>query len=139
MKIRRYQPGDRDAVIALWTDCELVRPWNDPQKDINRKLADSAELFFVGTDNDRIIATIMVGYEGHRGWVNYLAVSPQSRGQGLGRELMTHAEQVLLEMKCPKLNLQVRETNTAVLEFYRSIGYEVDAAVSLGKRLIPDN
>ena len=81
----------------------------------------------------------MIGYEGHRGWVNYLAVKPALQGSGLGRQLMQRAEQELLQVGCPKLNLQVRETNQQVLDFYNAIGYKVDAAVSLGKRLIPDD
>ena len=80
----------------------------------------------------------MAGYDGHRGWVNYLAVAPGQRGQGLGAALMQHIEQQLLALGCPKLNLQVRSSNTAVLDFYRHLGYAQDEVVSLGKRLIPD-
>lgn len=138
MKISIYQPAQEDAVIQLWKACELVKPWNDPHKDIARKLNDSPDLFFVGHIDEELVAAAMAGYEGHRGWVNYLAVSPQHRGASLGRKMMEHIEEVLLARGCPKINLQVRESNTAVLDFYAAIGYQVDAAVSLGKRLIPD-
>ena len=95
-------------------------------------------MFLVGTVDATLIASIMAGYEGHRGWVNYLAVAPSLRGRGYGRQLMRHVEQLLMERGCPKVNIQVRATNTDVIEFYRRIGYAQDEAVSLGKRLIPD-
>jgi ribosomal protein S18 acetylase RimI-like enzyme len=80
----------------------------------------------------------MAGYEGHRGWVNYLAVAPRLRGKGLGRALMQHVEKALLQRGCPKINLQVRESNREAIEFYRHLGYLQDESVSLGKRLIDD-
>jgi len=146
VKIEVFTSGDHDAVVDLWRRCDLVRPWNDPDKDIARKLADSPDLFFIARlqqghveDKTPLVAAAMAGYEGHRGWVNYLAVDPQYRGTGIGKEIMQHIEAELLSRGCPKINLQVRETNTDVIAFYRSIGYDVDAAVSMGKRLIPDN
>ena len=138
MKIRPFHVSDAPAVVALWQDCGLSRPWNDPHKDIARKLEVQRELFLVGTVDATLIASIMAGYEGHRGWVNYLAVAPSLRGRGYGRQLMRHVEQLLMERGCPKVNIQVRATNTDVIEFYRRIGYAQDEAVSLGKRLIPD-
>nr|WP_315230295.1 GNAT family acetyltransferase [uncultured Albidiferax sp.] len=138
MHIRPYQETDEAAVVALWQACGLTRPWNDPHQDIARKLKVQRELFLVGETDGRVIATAMAGYDGHRGWVNYLAVAPGERGQGLGAALMQHIEQQLLALGCPKLNLQVRSSNTAVLDFYRHLGYAQDEAVSLGKRLIPD-
>lgn len=138
MNIRSFRIMDEAAVIALWRSCELVKPWNDPHKDILRKLTTQADLFLVGEIEDRIVATVMAGFDGHRGWVNYLAVSPQHRKAGLGRTLMQHVEAALEARGCPKLNLQVRTTNHAVLEFYKRIGYEQDDVVSLGKRLIAD-
>jgi ribosomal protein S18 acetylase RimI-like enzyme len=96
------------------------------------------ELFLVGLLEKALVASVMGGYEGHRGWVNYLAVSPDYRGRGYGRALMTRIEELLLAMGCPKLNIQVRATNAQVLEFYREIGYAQDDVVSLGKRLIAD-
>ncbi len=138
MELRPYAAADESAVVELWRRCELTRPWNDPHKDIQRKLTTQPELFLVGESGGRIIATIMAGYDGHRGWVNYLAVAPEHRAKGLGRRLMRHVEERLTDMGCPKLNMQVRASNADVLEFYRKIGYSIDDAVSLGKRLIPD-
>ncbi|MEJ2479250.1 MAG: GNAT family acetyltransferase [Acidihalobacter sp.] len=136
--IRPYAPDDLSAVIALWETCGLVVPWNDPQCDIRRKLdADSAG-FLVGELDTRLVASVMAGYEGHRGWLNYLAVDPGFRGKGLGRDMVQAAEALLLGRGCPKVNLQIRAGNVAVAEFYRRLGYRVDAAVGLGKRLIPD-
>lgn len=138
MKIRPYTPADETAVIALWQRCELTRPWNDPRKDIERKLTVQPELFFVGERDGFVLATAMAGFDGHRGWINYLAVSPEVQKQGLGRQLMTHVEQALTAMGCPKLNLQVRAGNAQALAFYQAIGYEQDEVVSMGKRLISD-
>ncbi len=138
MKIRIFSLADEAAVVALWQRCELTRAWNDPHKDIHRKLAVQPELFLVGEFDGLLIATVMAGYDGHRGWVNYLAVDPDHRNAGYGRTLMRHVEAELEARGCPKLNMQVRTSNSAVLEFYRRIGYSVDDAVSLGKRLIPD-
>ena len=138
MLIRPFTEIDTDSVVALWEASGLTRPWNDPRKDIARKLEVQRELFLVGELDGRIVATAMAGYEGHRGWVNYLAVDPSERGAGHGRAIMAEVERLLTEGGCPKLNLQVRSDNEQALEFYRALGYSVDAAVSLGKRLIPD-
>lgn len=138
VSIRPFEPTDRDDVVTLWIECGLTRPWNDPDKDIERKLADSAEWFFVAIEEERLIASMMVGYDGHRGWVNYLAVATSHRERGLGRHLMTYAEQLLTDVGCPKLNLQVRTSNRDVLTFYESLNYQIDDCVSLGKRLIAD-
>lgn len=138
LHIRPYQEPDRDRIVDLWQVCGLTRPWNDPHKDIARKLSIQRELFLVGEVDGRLVATAMAGYEGHRGWVNYLAVDPLCQRRGYGRDLMDHIEQRLLEVGCPKLNLQVRSSNTAVIEFYRRLGYSIDETVSLGKRLIAD-
>ena len=96
-------------------------------------------MFLVGLDQGTVMASAMVGYEGHRGWVNYLAVDPRHRGKGYARQLMDEAENLLLDRKCPKLNLQIRSTNTQAIEFYRALGYELDHATGMGKRLIPDD
>jgi ribosomal protein S18 acetylase RimI-like enzyme len=137
--IRAFRKGDEDAVIALWQECGLTRPWNNPGNDIARKMAVQPELFLVGLVDDKIIATLMAGYEGHRGWVNYVAVAPEHRRQGFGRVLMQEAEERLLALGCPKVNIQVRSSNLDALGFYKGIGYLQDEAVSLGKRLISDN
>jgi len=138
LEIRPYREADEDAVVALWHECDLVRPWNDPIKDIGRKLRIQRDLFLVGFRNGRLVATVMAGYEGHRGWVNYLAVAPDSRKRGFGRLLMGEAEARLREMGCPKINLQVRRSNAEAARFYRSMGYAEDDVLSMGKRLIED-
>jgi ribosomal protein S18 acetylase RimI-like enzyme len=138
MDIRRFEPEDEAAVVALWEACRLTRPWNDSHKDIARKLAVQPELFLVGVVDGTVVASVMAGYEGHRGWVNYLAVSPRFRGQGFGRALMQHVERALTERGCPKLNLQVRRSNREAIDFYKHLGYAEDESVSLGKRLIVD-
>jgi ribosomal protein S18 acetylase RimI-like enzyme len=137
--IRPFRSGDTEAVVALWHQAGLVVPWNDPYRDIERKLTVQPELFLVVEGvAGAVIGTAMAGYDGHRGWVNYLAVDEAHRGSGLGAELMAETERLLAERGCPKLNLQVRSSNAGVIEWYRTLGYEPDNAVSLGKRLIPD-
>ena len=138
MEIRPFAEADEEAVVRLWERCGLTRPWNDPRKDIARKLAVRRDLFLMGVVADEVIGSVMVGYDGHRGWINYLAVAPEHRRQGRGRALMAEAERLLLEMGCPKINLQVRGGNAEAQAFYRRIGYAVDDVISLGKRLIPD-
>ncbi|WP_243648389.1 GNAT family acetyltransferase [Agromyces fucosus] len=138
VRIRSFDVADTEPVVELWRSAGLVVPWNDPYRDIERKLAVQPELFLVGESDGAVVATAMIGYDGHRGWVNYLAVDLERRGERLGALLMAEAERLLTERGCPKLNLQVRSTNTGVIEFYRSLGYRVDEVVSLGKRLVPD-
>lgn len=138
MKIRPFASEDTEAVIALWQTCGLVRPWNDPRKDIARKLAVQPELFLVGVDEDQIIASAMGGYDGHRGSAYYVAVSPHHRGKAYGLAIMTELETKLLAMGCPKINLFVRSGNEKVEAFYARLGYEPETARSHGKRLIPD-
>ncbi len=138
MKIRLFKETDRNAVIELWQACGLTRPWNDPDRDITRKLNIQPELFFVGEVGKRVIASAMAGYDGHRGSVFYLAISPGYQGFGYGRLMMQRIEDALKAMGCPKLNIVVRTSNEKVLEFYDHLGYATDEVVSLGKRLIPD-
>jgi ribosomal protein S18 acetylase RimI-like enzyme len=135
VQIRPFEPADEKSVVALWQRCDLVRPWNDPHQDIQRKLRVSPELFLVGTLDGQIVATVMAGYEGHRGWLNYLAVAPEFQRRGFARALVTEAERLLWEVGCPKINLQIRSSNHSVVEFYRHLGYSVDDVVSMGKRL----
>lgn len=139
MNIRSYQETDEDAVIALWQSCGLVVAHNDPRKDIARKLQVGRDLFLVAEEGGDIVASVMGGYDGHRGWVNYLAVSPDHQRKSYGTIMMRAIEKLLLERGCPKLNLQIRHTNEVVIDFYNSIGYGEDAVVSMGKRLIPDH
>ena len=138
MRIRELRRGEEEAVVALWLACALTRPWNDPRKDIERKLAHSPSLFLVGLDDDELVGSVMAGYDGHRGWINYLAVHPSWQGQGLGRALMEAAEERLRALGCPKINLQVREGNEAAAAFYDAIGYEQQELVDFGKRLVSD-
>lgn len=139
MQIRQFAVADTEHVVALWAAAGLTKPWNDPRKDIARKLTVQPELFIVAEDESgTIIGTAMAGYDGHRGWLYYLATAPDARGAGVGRALVEHVEQALLNLGCPKLNLQVRTSNPHPLGFYERLGYSVDETTSLGKRLIAD-
>jgi ribosomal protein S18 acetylase RimI-like enzyme len=138
LEIRPFQPGDGGAVLELWRLCELVRPTNDPAKDIARKLKVRGDLLLVGSSEGKIVASAMVGYEGHRGWINYLAVSPEHRKQGIGRRMMEEAERRLRAEGCPKINLQVRSSNPGAVAFYAAMGYLQDDVLSFGKRLEHD-
>jgi len=135
MIVRAYENKDREDVIALWHECGLVVPQNNPAKDIDRKLQVDRDLFIIGANENGVIATVMGGYEGHRGWVNYLAVKPSEQGKGYGHLMMRSVEEKIMEKGCPKINLQVRATNEDVIAFYRAIGYSTDDVVALGKRL----
>jgi ribosomal protein S18 acetylase RimI-like enzyme len=139
MLIRPFREEDTEEVVALWGAAGLLRPQNDPRRDIARKLAVQRELFLVVEDGGRLVGAGMAGYEGHRGWINYLAVLPEERGRGIGRALMAEFEARLRALGCPKVSLQVREGNDDALRFYEHLGFRVDAAVSMGKRLIPDD
>jgi ribosomal protein S18 acetylase RimI-like enzyme len=138
LEIRSYEAADREALVTLWNLCGLVRPANDPFRDIDRKLRVRGDLLRVGVSAGQIVASVMVGYEGHRGWLNYLAVDPGHRQKGIGRQMVREAERLLAAEGCPKVNLQVRTTNTEAIKFYTAIGYAQDDALSFGKRLEPD-
>jgi len=138
IEIRTFRPEDQEAVVALWQRCGLIRTWNDPRRDIARKQRVQPELFLVGTVDGAVVAAVMAGYEGHRGWINYLAVLPEHRRAGLGRAMMAAAEGRLKTLGCPKVNLQVRRDNPEVIAFYARLGYLEDAVVSMGKRLEHD-
>jgi ribosomal protein S18 acetylase RimI-like enzyme len=135
--VRPFETEDEAPVVDLWRRCRLTVPWNDPHEDIALKRAFQPDLFFVGTIAGQIVATVMAGYEGHRGWINYLGVAPQVRRRGIGRRMMQEAERALRELGCVKINLQVRETNQAVIAFYERLGFSNDHVLSLGKRLKP--
>ncbi|MCZ0867236.1 GNAT family acetyltransferase [Dasania sp. GY-19] len=139
MKIRAYNESDKEEVISLWSDCGLVAPQNDPAKDIERKLKVDPDLFLVGVNENGIVASVMGGYEGHRGWINYLAVKPSEQRKGYGQAVMQAVEALIKQKGCPKINLQVRTTNKAVIAFYSAIGYGNDNVVGLGKRLEYDS
>ncbi len=136
--IRPFEAADRTALIELWRRCDLTRPWNDPGRDIDRKLARDSELLLVGLVREQLVATVMAGYDVHRGWVNYLAVDPATRGEGHGAAMMHAAEVRLRALGCPKINLQIRTSNLDAVRFYETIGYSTDDVVSMSRRLIDD-
>ena len=136
--IRTFALEDEEAVIEIWRDCHLLRPWNDPHLDIKRKMAFQKDLFFVGVLEDKVIATAMFGYDGHRGWLYYFAVSPFYQGKGYAKQLLAHGEHSLTALGCPKINMQIRNDNINIIEFYERLGYQKDDVLSYGKRLIKD-
>jgi ribosomal protein S18 acetylase RimI-like enzyme len=147
MEIRAFAPADTETVVALWEECGLTRPWNDPRRDIERKLQVQPELFLVGTEGvetadggaqEAVVATAMAGHEGHRGWLYYVAVAPALRGGGRARALVAEVERLLTEAGCPKLQLMVRSGNDDALAAWSALGYERQDVVVLGKRLIED-
>lgn len=125
-------------VVDLWKRCGLIASANNPHADIRRKMEVSPELFLVGTLDSAVVATAMAGYEGHRGWINYMAVAPHLQRTGYGRQMMERAEFLLRERGCPKINLQVRSSNKAVADFYRRLGFSFNDVLSMGKRLLTD-
>ncbi len=138
IEISPYDANDESEVIALWNACGLVTHTNDPRKDINRKLEVDRNLFLVGRNQNALVATVMGGYEGHRGWINYLAVAPLGRRKGYGQKMMAAVEGLIGKKGCPKINLQVRAANEDVIEFYKALGYRVDDVIGLGERLKVD-
>jgi len=145
LRIRAFEDADEDAVVALWQAAGLTRPWNDPHRDIARKKRVQRDLFLVAEDSPSaagqgagVVGSAMAGFDGHRGWVYYLAVAPERQGAGIGKRLMAEVEALLLALGCPKVNVQVRSGNEPVAAFYDGLGYTPDGATGLGKRLIPD-
>ncbi|WP_282837106.1 GNAT family acetyltransferase [Microbacterium flavum] len=136
--IRPFSLSDTDAVVALWQETGLTRPWNNPYQDISRKLTVQPELFLVATEEGALVGTVMAGYDGHRGWLYYLASAPERRGEGIARRLVERAEELLREMGCPKVQLMVRPENGGVHDFYAAIGYESFDIWATAKRLIAD-
>ena len=136
--IRSFQEGDEEALVSLWNMCKLTVPWNNPYKDIARKLKVQAELFLVGYLEDKLIASVMAGYDGHRGWINYFAVHPDFQARGYGKQLMDNVENGLRELGCPKINLQIREGNDKVFSYYQKLGFVEEKRINMGKRLEDD-
>lgn len=126
---------DRDTVIALWQLTGLTRPWNDPQADFDLALANSTSAILLARESAELVGSVMVGFDGHRGWVYYLASDPVRRGEGIGRELMMAAERWLRERGCPAIRLMVRSDNEAAKAFYAALGYEVQEVATIGRRL----
>jgi ribosomal protein S18 acetylase RimI-like enzyme len=136
VEIMPYRSEDQSEVVALWkTVFPDDPPWNEPVSVIRRKLTVQPQLFLIGHLNGQIVGTVIAGFDGVRGWIHHLAVRAECRHKGIGTMLMRSAEQGLEALGCPKVNLQVRATNTAVISFYRSLGYDVEERASLGKRL----
>ena len=138
MQIRPFEEADTEAVVALWQAAGLTRPWNDPHKDIARKLKVQRELFLVAEDAAGLCGSVMAGYDGHRGSVNYMAVAPERQGGGIGRALLLRVREDLLAMGCCKINLQVRSDNLQAREYFRQLGFSDDACVGMGLRLEAD-
>lgn len=139
--IRAFAASDTEAVVALWEACELTRPWNDPRADIARKAAVQPELFLVGVQHgsERVVGSVMAGYDGHRGWLYYLATDPAHRGRGIARALVAEAERRLEAMGCPKVQLMVRGENAGVVGLYDALGYGTDDVLVRSRRLIADS
>ena len=135
MKFRSYSSEDRDQVISLWQRVlPDNQPHNDPSRVVDEKLSVD-EMLFVAEDTGVIIGTAMAGYDGHRGWLYSVAVDPQQRRNGIGRGLVKLAIQTFKSLGCVKVNLQVRATNSQVVEFYESLGFAVEDRISMGKLL----
>lgn len=134
-EIVKYKSAFQFAVVDLWKKCGLIVPQNDPVQDIRKKIDFQPDLFFVALLNDNVIGSIMVGYEGHRGWLNYLAVLPEHQNHGYGRKMVEKAVYELEKLDCGKINLQVRRSNVSAVEFYRHLGFKEDDVTSMGKRL----
>ena len=133
--IRPFQEGDVDVLVSLWNICKLIVPWNITYKDIARKLKVQAELFLVGYLEDKLIASVMAGYDGHRGWINYFAVHPDFQARGYGKQLVDNVENRLRELGCPKINLQIREENDKVFSYYQKLGFVEEKRINMGKRI----
>lgn len=133
MQIVELDPTLAPDAVALWHVCGLTRPWNDPLADLERALEGPASTVLGAVEAGRLVGTVMVGHDGHRGWVYYLAVDPELRRQGLGRALMQSAESWLREQGTPKVQLMVRADNEAVLAFYERLGYADQRVAVLGR------
>jgi ribosomal protein S18 acetylase RimI-like enzyme len=135
MAIEPLAPEYIDQTVALWRETGLIRPWNDPRDDLRRALAGTASTILALVEEGTLLATAMVGHDGHRGWVYYLAVAPGAQYQGHGRAMMDACEAWLIERGLPKLNLMLRAENTAALGFYTAIGYTKDDVIVFSRRL----
>lgn len=133
--IEELAPEEASASVALWTQAGLTRPWNDATGDFLRAVAGPASVVLGIRENGQLIGSAMVGHDGHRGWVYYLAVADAARGRGLGRELMSAAEAWLVERGMPKIQFMVRSDNDAVINFYDHLGYTKQDCVVVGRRL----
>ena len=124
-----------EAAVALWSEAGLLRPWNDPRADIRLALAGPSSAMIAARAQARLAATVMVGWDGHRGWIYYLAVARDLQRQGIGARMVKAAEDWLAQRGAPKLNLLVRAENDAVLSFYQSLGYRRSDSILLQRVL----
>ena len=138
-RLRPLRAGDENELVSLWNDCNLVRPWNNPRRDIeSARSSPSSEIFvaLAGDGEERIVGSVMAGYDGHRGWVYYVAAHPEHRSRGLGGQLMRHAESWLEGLGAPKVMLMIREENEGVRRFYEGLGYEVERRTVMSRRMV---
>ena len=133
LEIRPFVIEDTDQVLEVWSLAGMTTPERNPRSDIQKKLRHSPESFFVGTLEGKIVATVMVGYDGHRGWIYSLAVTPELQRKGIGSQMMGHAESWLRQQGCLRAKLQIDEARGDVAGFYRKLGYEVQPLVSMAK------
>jgi ribosomal protein S18 acetylase RimI-like enzyme len=137
--VRPFCAGDTEPVVSLWHACGLTRPWNNPYRDIERKLAQQPDLFLVAEIDQQVVGTVMAGYEGHRGWLYYVGVHPAHQRRGIGSALVQRAVEQLRLCGCPKVNLLVREDNPGAEAFYQELGFEAEPVVMMGLRLVDDS
>tara|TARA_R110000824_G_scaffold209_15_gene1089 strand:- start:12940 stop:13371 length:432 start_codon:yes stop_codon:yes gene_type:complete len=135
MRVSSASESDMDDVIALWEACDLTRPWNDPVADYRLALANDTSAILLAHRQGALVASIMAGFDGHRGWVYYLAVAPDCQKRGLGKKMMEAAEKWLRECDAPKIQLMVRDDNEAAIGFYKALGYELQPVVTIGRKL----
>ena len=133
MLTRPIRDGDEDSVVALWGACGLTRPWNAPHDDITLARKTPQAEIFVGIIEDEIVASVLCGSDGHRGWVYYLAVAPRHQKDGLGGKIMAHGEAWLRDIGVPKVELMIRPENVAVRQFYERIGYAVEDRIVMSR------
>jgi ribosomal protein S18 acetylase RimI-like enzyme len=138
--IRPVTADDTEAIVALWRDVfpeynDPSRPQRDPRANIGRKLAFGDGLFWLMEIESRVVATAMAGYDGHRGWIYSIGVTPTERRRGLARVMLRHVEAQLRALGCPKINIQVLAINEQALAFWTAAGYRADPVVGLGRRL----
>jgi ribosomal protein S18 acetylase RimI-like enzyme len=135
MQISTAAESDMGEVIALWEACELTRPWNDPAADYRLAVANETSAILLAHSEGELVGSVLTGFDGHRGWVYYLAVNPDFQKQGLGRKMMAAAEAWLRDRNAPKIQLMVRDDNEAAIGFYKALGYDVQPVVTIGRRL----
>ncbi len=135
LDIKEFKPCDREPVVSLWERCGLTRPWNNPHEDFDLATASASSTILVGRLDGRIIASVMVGFDGHRGWLYYLTVDPSYQGNGFGRELVAAAEEWLKAKGAPKADLMVRHDNADAVRFYKRMGHAPQDVTTLGEKL----